>query len=46
MLHNNIGNSNPDNLLDFVQILQEELIWAGMLPSDYGFEMYKELVLM
>ena len=33
----NIGNSNPENLLDFVQILQEELIAAKVLPADYGF---------
>ena len=42
----NIGNSNPENLLDFVQILQEELIRAGVLPSDYDFESHKELVPM
>lgn len=42
----NIGNSNPENLLDFVQILQEELILAGMLPVDYDFEAHKELVAM
>lgn len=42
----NIGNSNPENLLDFVQILQEELIRAGVLPDDYGFEAHKELVPM
>ncbi len=42
----NIGNSNPENLLDFVQILQEELIRAGVLPSDYDFESHKELVAM
>ena len=42
----NIGNSNPENLLDFVQILQEELIRAGVLPADYDFESYKELVPM
>jgi len=42
----NIGNSNPENLLDFVQILQEELIRAGVLPSDYDFEAHKELVPM
>ena len=40
----NIGNSNPENLLDFVQILQEELIRAGVLPKDYDFEAHKELV--
>lgn len=42
----NIGNSNPENLLDFVQILQEELIRAGVLPSNYDFEFHKELVPM
>ena len=42
----NIGNSNPENLLDFVQILQEELIRAGVLPKDYNFEAHKELVPM
>lgn len=42
----NIGNSNPENLLDFVNILQEELIRAGVLPSDYDFESHKELVPM
>ena len=42
----NIGNSNPENLLDFVQILQEELIAAGVLPKDYDFEAHKELVPM
>lgn len=42
----NIGNSNPENLLDFVQILQEELIRAGVLPNDYDFESHKELVAM
>ena len=42
----NIGNSNPENLLDFVQILQEELIRAGVLPEDYDFESHKELVAM
>lgn len=42
----NIGNSNPENLLDFVQILQEELIAAGVLPQDYDFESHKELVPM
>lgn len=42
----NIGNSNPENLLDFVQILQEELIRAGVLPEDYDFEAHKELVPM
>ncbi len=42
----NIGNNNPENLLDFVQILQEELIRAGVLPKDYDFESHKELVAM
>ncbi len=42
----NIGNSNPENLLDFVNILQEELIRAGILPKDYDFESHKELVPM
>lgn len=42
----NIGNSNPENLLDFVNILQEELVRAGVLPSDYDFESHKELVPM
>lgn len=42
----NIGNSNPENLLDFVQILQEELISAEVLPADYDFEAHKELVPM
>lgn len=42
----NIGNSNPENLLDFVQILQEELVMAGVLPKDYDFEAHKELVAM
>ena len=42
----NIGNSNPENLLDFVQILQEELVRAKVLPSDYDFEFHKELVPM
>ena len=42
----NIGNSNPENLLDFVNILQEELIRAGVLPEDYDFESHKELVAM
>ena len=39
----NIGNQNPENLLDFVQILQEELIRAKVLPADYDFEAHKEL---
>lgn len=42
----NIGNSQPENLLDFVQILQEELIRAGVLPAEYDFEAHKELVPM
>lgn len=42
----NIGNSNPENLLDFVTILQEELVSAGILPEDYDFESHKELVPM
>ena len=42
----NIGNNNPENLLDFVQILQEELVRAGVLPTDYDFEAHKELVPM
>ena len=42
----NIGNSNPENLLDFVQILSEELVRAGVLPEDYDFEAHKELVPM
>ncbi len=42
----NIGNSNPENLLDFVNILQEELVRAGVLPKDYDFEAHKKLVPM
>ncbi len=42
----NIGNSNPENLLDFVTILQEELIRAKVLPADYNFEAHKKLVAM
>ena len=42
----NIGNSHPENLLEFVSILQEELIRAGVLPKDYDFEAHKELVPM
>lgn len=42
----NIGNSTPENLLDFVQILQEELVRAGVLSKDYDFEAHKELVPM
>lgn len=42
----NIGNNQPENLLDFVTILQEELIRAGVLPEDYDFEAHKKLVPM
>lgn len=42
----NIGNNQPENLLDFVTTLQEELIRAGVLPEDYDFEAHKELVPM
>ena len=42
----NIGNSSPENLLDFVTILQEELVRAGVLPADYDFEAHKKLVPM
>ena len=42
----NIGNSHPENLLEFVTILQEELLRAGVLPKDYDFESHKELVPM
>lgn len=42
----NIGNGKPENLLDFVQILSEELVNAGVLPKDYDFESHKELVAM
>ncbi len=42
----NIGNNQPENLLEFVNILQQELIRAGVLPSDYNFECHKELVPM
>lgn len=42
----NIGNSQPENLLDFVSILQEELVAAGVLPADYDFEAHKRLVPM
>ncbi len=42
----NIGNSNPENLLDFVDILQQELVRAGVLLEDYDFESHKELVAM
>ena len=42
----NIGNNQPENLLDFVDILQQELIRAGVLPEDYDFESHKKLVPM
>ncbi|MCI7019118.1 MAG: NAD-dependent epimerase/dehydratase family protein [Clostridiales bacterium] len=42
----NIGNQNPENLLDFVDILQQELVFAGVLPADYDFEAHKKLVPM
>lgn len=42
----NIGNSNPENLLEFVDILQQELVSAGVLPSNYDFEAHKKLVPM
>ena len=42
----NIGNSNPENLLEFVSILQEELVRAGVLPADFDFEAHKRLVAM
>lgn len=42
----NIGNNNPENLLDFVQILSEELVRTGVLPEDYDFDAHKELVPM
>ena len=42
----NIGNNHPENLLDFVQILSEELVRAGVLPEDYNFEAHKKLVPM
>lgn len=42
----NVGKNNPENLLDFVDILQQELIRAGVLPEDYDFEAHKELVPM
>ena len=42
----NIGNSNPENLLDFVQILSEELVQAGVLPENYDFDAHKQLVPM
>ena len=42
----NIGNNHPENLLDFVQILSQELVAAGVLPQDYDFEAHKKLVPM
>jgi nucleoside-diphosphate-sugar epimerase len=42
----NIGNNSPENLLDFVTVLQEELIRAEVLPADYDFEAHKKLVPM
>ena len=42
----NIGGGQPENLLDFVQILQEELVRAEVLPSDFNFEEHKQLVAM
>lgn len=42
----NIGNNHPENLLEFVDILQQELIRAGVLPEDYGFDSHKEVVPM
>ena len=42
----NIGNNNPENLLNFVQILSEELVRAKVLPSDFDFETHKKLVPM
>lgn len=42
----NIGNSHPENLMEFVDILQQELLRAGVLPSDYDFDAHKELVPM
>ena len=42
----NIGNNNPENLIDFVTILQQELVRANILPEDYDFEAHKELVPM
>jgi len=42
----NIGNSSPENLLDFVRILQEKLVEYGVLPEDFDFEAHKELVPM
>jgi nucleoside-diphosphate-sugar epimerase len=42
----NIGNNSPENLLDFVDILQQELVHSGILPVDYNFDTHKELVPM
>ena len=42
----NIGNSSPESLLEFVDILQQELVSAGVLPEDYDFDAHKELVPM
>ena len=42
----NIGGGKPENLLDFINVLQEELVNAGVLPEDYDFEMHKELLPM
>ena len=42
----NIGNSHPENLLEFVDILQQELVSAGVLPKDYDFDAHKQLVPM
>jgi nucleoside-diphosphate-sugar epimerase len=42
----NIGGGQPENLLDFVQTLQDELLRAGVLPQDYNFEVHKQLVPM
>jgi nucleoside-diphosphate-sugar epimerase len=42
----NIGNNSPENLLDFVAILQEELVYAELLPADYDFDLHKEFVPM
>ena len=42
----NIGNNRPENLLDFVDILQQELVRAGVLSENYDFDKYKELVPM
>jgi nucleoside-diphosphate-sugar epimerase len=42
----NIGNNHPENLLDFITVLQEELVNSGVLPADYDFEVHKKLVPM